>query len=96
MTLAGVGLLMALRPGAPAWWLVGFAVLYGFGHSAGNPTFGATLTDIFWGKNVATIIGLLEIFFGIGIAFGPWFGGFVYDVTGSYRHAWMRRCCRTR
>ena len=66
-----------------------FAVLYGVGHSAANATFGATLTDIFWGRHVATIIGLLEIFYGFGIAFGPWFGGFVYDVTGSYQYAWM-------
>ena len=89
MALGGIGLLMTLGPEAPTWRFVAFAVLYGVGHSAGNATFGATLTDIFWGKNIATIIGLLEIFFGIGIAFGPWFGGFVYDVTGSYQYAWM-------
>ena len=89
MSLGGIAILMGLGPETPGWWFVAFAVLYGVGHSAGNPTFGATLTDIFWGKNVATIIGLLEIFFGIGIAFGPWFGGFVYDVTGSYQYAWM-------
>ena len=89
MALAGIGLLMFSGPEAPAWRFVAFAVLYGGGHSAANATFGATLTDIFWGTNVATIIGLLEIFFGIGIAFGPWFGGFAYDVTGSYQYAWM-------
>ncbi|MCY4488061.1 MAG: MFS transporter [Deltaproteobacteria bacterium] len=89
MALAGIGLLMFPDPEAPAWWFVGFAVLYGVGHSAANPTFGATLTDIFWGRHVATIIGLLEIFYGIGIAIGPWFGGLAFDVTGSYRYAWM-------
>ena len=89
MALGGIGLLMAAGPESPAWWFVAFAVLYGVGHSAANATFGATLTDIFWGRHVATIIGLLEIFYGFGIAFGPWFGGFVYDVTGSYQYAWM-------
>ncbi len=89
MALGGIGLLLASGAGSSGWWFVAFAVLYGVGHSAANPTFGATLTDIFWGKHVATIIGFLEIFFGIGITIGPWFGGFAYDVMGSYRYAWM-------
>lgn len=89
MTLAGIGLLISAGAEAPAWWFVAFAVLYGAGHSAANPTFGSTLGDIFWGRHMATIIGFLEIFYGIGVAIGPWFGGFAYDVVGSYRHAWM-------
>jgi len=89
MALGGIGLLMFSDSEASALWFVAFAVLYGAGHSAANATFGSTLADIFWGNNVATIIGLLEIFYGIGTAFGPWFGGFTYDVTGSYRYAWM-------
>ena len=89
MALTGIGLLMISDSEASAWWFVAFAVLYGAGHSAANATFGSTLADIFWGSNVATIIGLLEVFYGIGTAFGPWFGGFAYDVTGSYRYAWL-------
>ncbi len=89
VTLAGLGVLMALGAEAPAWWFVAFAVLYGVGHSGGNPTFGSTITDIFGGKDVGKILGWLEITFGIGVAFGPWFGGYVYDVAGSYRTAWI-------
>ena len=89
VTLAGIGMLMALGPQAPAWWFVAFAILYGVGHSAGNPTFGSTITDIFSGKNVGTILGFLEITFGIGVAFGSWFGGFAYDISGSYQYAWI-------
>ena len=89
ITLGGIGMLMALGPEAPRWWFVAFAVLYGVGHSAGNPTFGSTIADIFGGKNVGTIFGFLEITFGIGVAFGSWFGGFAYDVAGSYQYAWV-------
>lgn len=89
VTLAGLGVLMALSAEAPAWWFVAFAVLYGVGHSGGNPTFGSTITDIFGGKDVGKILGWLEITFGIGVAFGPWFGGYAYDVAGSYRTAWI-------
>ncbi|MDE0030976.1 MAG: MFS transporter [Deltaproteobacteria bacterium] len=89
VTLAGLGVLMALSAEAPAWWFVAFAVLYGVGHSGGNPTFGSTITDIFSGKDVGKILGWLEITFGIGVAFGPWFGGYAYDVAGSYQTAWI-------
>ncbi len=89
IALGGVGLLMALDPGAPRWCFVAFALLYGLGHSATGPTFGSTITDIFWGRNVATIVGLLEVTFGLGTALGSWFGGFTYDVTGSYKYAWI-------
>lgn len=89
VTLGGIGTLMALGAESPAWWFVAFAVLYGVGHSAGNPTFGSTITDIFGGANVGTILGFLEITFGIGVATGSWFGGYAFDVTGSYQYAWI-------
>ena len=88
-TLGGIGVLMALSADAPAWWFVAFAVLYGIGHSSGNPTFGATITDIFGGRNVGKILGWLEVTFGIGVALGSWFGGYAFDVTGSYQYAWV-------
>ncbi len=89
MGLGGVGVLMALGPEAPGWWPAAFALLYGLGHSASNPVYASTIADIFWGRNVAMIVGLLEITFGLGAALGTWFGGFAYDVTGSYQYAWM-------
>ena len=88
-TLGGIGMLMVLGPEAPAWWFVAFAILYGVGHSAGNPTFGSTIADIFGGRNVGKILGWLEVTFGLGVAFGSAFGGFAYDVYGSYQYAWV-------
>ena len=89
LTLAGIGVLMVLGPDSPGWWFAAFALLYGVGHSAGNPTFGATITDIFGGRNVGKIIGFLEVTFGLGVAVGSAFGGLSFDMTGSYRHAWV-------
>jgi MFS family permease len=87
IALLGIVCLMAITPGSPAWLLYGFVILYGVGHSAGNPTYGALIGDIFAGRKVGTIFGLLEITFGLGSAFGSWFGGYVFDLTGSYRWA---------
>ena len=89
MGMAGVGLLMLLGSGTPHWWSVAFALLYGLGHSASNPVYASTIADIFWGRNVAMIVGLLEVTFGLGAALGTWFGGFAYDMTGSYQYAWV-------
>ena len=88
-TLGGIWVLMILSADAPAWRFVAFAVLYGVGHSSGNPTFGSTIADIFGGKNVGTIFGWLEITFGLGVAAGSWFGGYAFDWTGSYQYAWV-------
>ena len=89
MGMAGVGLLMVLGSETPRWWSVAFALLYGLGHSASNPVYASTIADIFWGRNIAMIVGLLEITFGLGAALGTWFGGFAYDLTGSYQYAWI-------
>jgi len=87
VTLLGIGCLMAINPSSSRWILYAFVVLYGIGHSAGNPTYGALIGDTFAGSKVGTIFGLLEITFGLGSAFGSWFGGYIYDLTGSYRWA---------
>jgi MFS family permease len=87
ITLAGIACLVELDPGFSHWYIYTFAILFGVGHSAGNLTYGSSIADIFGGSTVGTILGFLEVSFGIGMAFGPWFGGFVFDYTGSYRWA---------
>jgi len=89
--VAALGILSiaAIGAAAPLWLAHAAAVLYGLGHSAGNPTYGAVIGDIFAGKNIGTIFGFLEITFGIGMALGSWAGGAIFDFTGSYRWAFM-------
>jgi MFS family permease len=87
ITLAGISLLLAIDASAPLWLVYAAAMLYGIGHSAANPIYGAVIGDIFSGKNVGTIFGFLEISFGLGMALGSWSGGAIYDFTGSYRWA---------
>jgi MFS family permease len=87
ITLAGLFCLLGSGAASPLWFTYLGVVLYGLGHSAGNPTYGAVIGDIFAGKNIGTILGFLEITFGIGMALGSWSGGTIFDVTGSYRWA---------
>jgi MFS family permease len=85
VTLIGLGCLIAIPTTSPLWFVYLGAVLYSIGHSAGNPTYGAVIADIFSGSKVGLIFGFLEISFGLGSAFGAWIGGYLFDVTGSYR-----------
>ena len=85
VTLAGLGCLIAMSAASPMWFVYLAAVLYSIGHSAGNPTYGSVIADIFSGRKVGLIFGFLEISFGLGSAFGAWIGGYLFDVTGSYR-----------
>jgi MFS family permease len=87
LTLVGLMCVIGIGPDSPLWYLYTAGILYGIGHTAGNPTYGAVIGDIFGGKNVGTIFGFLEIGFGVGMAFGSWTGGIVFDITGSYRSA---------
>ena len=72
-------------------WFILTIALYGVGHSAGNPTYGAVIGDIFSGQKIGLIFGFLEVSFGLGSAFGSWIGGYLFDATGSY--AWAFTVC---
>ena len=91
VTVIGVGCMIAMTIDAPLWLVYLTIALYGVGHSAGNPTYGAVIGDIFSGRKIGLIFGFLEISFGLGSAFGSWIGGYLFDTTGSY--AWSFTVC---
>lgn len=91
VTALGVTAMIAMTAGAPLWLVYLAIALYGIGHSAGNPTYGAVIGDIFSGRKIGLIFGFLEISFGLGSAFGSWIGGYLFDATGSY--AWSFTVC---
>jgi len=91
VTSLGLAGMIAMTFGAPLWLVYLTIALYGIGHSAGNPTYGAVIGDIFAGRKIGLIFGFLEISFGLGSAFGSWIGGYLFDTTGSY--AWPFALC---
>jgi MFS family permease len=91
VTVLGVIAMMAMTLDAPLWLVYLTIALYGIGHSAGNPTYGSVIGDIFSGRKIGLIFGFLEISFGFGSAFGSWIGGYLFDATGSY--AWALAVC---
>ena len=66
-------------------WLVVYALLFGLGFGARGPIITAMASELYGGRRFGLIYGLLNVGNGLGGAIGPWLGGFVHDVTGSYR-----------
>jgi MFS family permease len=94
-TAAGALALIGLEGWPAHAWLGVFAVFFGLGFGARGPIITAMASERFGGRHFGAIYGALNLGNGIGGALGPWFGGAVHDVTGSYRVAFMTSlvCC---
>jgi MFS family permease len=86
-SIAGLICLVLLGSSAPIWLLYGYAIAYGVGHGAYGATEAAATADLFYGARLGTILGFLELGWGIGGFGGAWLGGYWYDRWGSYHGA---------
>jgi MFS family permease len=84
-TAGGALALLALESDRRAGWLVAYALLFGLGFGARGPIIAVMASDFFGGRRLGVIYGALSLGNGVGGAIGPWFGGVVHDVMGSYR-----------
>jgi MFS family permease len=64
--------------------LTGYLLTYGLGFNGMSPVYAAAVSDQFAGKNLGTILGTLDLGFGLGSALGPWWAGWMFDRYGSY------------
>ena len=64
--------------------LGGYLLTFGLGFSGMSPVYAAAVSDKFAGRNLGTILGLLDLGFGLGSALGPWWAGWMFDRYGSY------------
>jgi predicted MFS family arabinose efflux permease len=67
--------------------LYAYALLFGLGFGARGPIITAMASQLFQGRRFGVIYGILSVGSGIGGGIGPWFGGAIHDLTGSYRAA---------
>lgn len=81
--------LLSVRDNSQPWLLYVYCICYGYGGGLFTPTIFAGSADIFYGRYYGTVSGLLLTGMGVGAVFGPWLGGYIYDVTGSYRPAFV-------
>ena len=88
-TALGTLCLLGLEIWPHAAALYGYALFFGLGFGARGPIITAMASQIFPGRRFGVIYGILSVGNGIGGGVAPWFGGFVYDLTGSYRVAFL-------
>lgn len=88
-TAAGTGSLVLLEVSPHSVWLYAYAFLFGLGFGARGPIITAMAAELFAGRRFGAIYGAMNLANGLGGALGPWFGGAVHDLTGSYRAAFL-------
>lgn len=84
-SIGGILILIFLPALKSQFWLYLYAILFGLGFGSRGPIMAAMIADRFSGKHFGSIYGFINIGNGIGGALGPWLGGLLYDLTGSYR-----------
>jgi MFS family permease len=87
-TALGTLCLLSLETWPHVAALYAYAILFGLGFGARGPIITAMASQLFPGR-FGAIYGFLSVGNGIGGGVAPWFGGFVHDVTGSYRLAFL-------
>ena len=74
-------------PSAPLMYvMVGAQGFLGYGIAS---LYGSVAADLFQGPRFGTIFGTLSLGAGLGAAAGPWAGGIVFDLGGSYAPAFV-------
>ena len=85
----GAIILMSVKPASPLAIIWLCAITLGLGAGGWLPTM-SVLTNINFGlKSYGAIFGMISLVQGIGGAFGPLFGGYMYDAMNTYRWAFI-------
>lgn len=84
LSIISLLVLLSQKDASNPWALYIFVFFFGFPLGLNVPTITAGAADLFYGKFFGTVYGMMLLGFGIGGAIGPWLGGYIFDVTGSY------------
>jgi sugar phosphate permease len=89
MQVIGLILYWQMNADSPFWFILLFAIPYGFGVAGVAPLRAPVLADYFGTKNFATIYGLTSIFFAVGNIIPPPLAGWIYDNYHDYKTWWL-------
>jgi len=89
----GAGLMMVtlfwLLMAKELWMLVLFSVVFGFGHGGMATMESPIVAHVFGMRSHGAILGLVFFSDTMGGALGPFLAGYLFDVTNSYRIAFL-------
>ncbi|MFC1909848.1 MFS transporter [Chloroflexota bacterium] len=81
--------LLWLLPAGQVWLLVLFALVYGFGQGGAGVQESPLLAKYFGLRTHGLIMGIAGVGFSIGGSLGPRVTGYIFDITNSYRLAFI-------
>ena len=86
-----VGVIAALFITGPeqTWLLWIHSCFFGLTWGARGPMITAKTADLFQGRHLGAILGVISIGTGVGAAVGAWASGLIFDLSGSYRLAFI-------
>jgi MFS family permease len=70
-------------------WLVVLVLVFYAGYGSGNTIRLAMISEVFGTKSVGSIIGFISLAWAAGGIIGPMLGGYIYDVSHSYKAAFL-------
>ncbi|MDH3603127.1 MAG: MFS transporter [Candidatus Tectomicrobia bacterium] len=88
-TMIGFVMLLVLAQLETRGPLIAFVVIYGFAQGAGGIAVAAKTVALFQGPFLGTIFMVVTLSGNLGAAFGAWFGGRLFDLSGSYTFTFM-------
>jgi MFS family permease len=90
ISIIGSGAALLIHAGDQHVMLWIHACFFGITWGARGPAITAKTADLFGGRRLGTILGVITVGSGLGAGLGAWAAGLMFDVTGSYRPAfWL-------
>ena len=77
----GVGLYVFTRDAASFY---GLAMIFGFAYGGVMPLYAILVREYFGARIMGTVFGAVSFVATLGMALGPWAGGWLHDTFGSY------------
>jgi MFS family permease len=68
------------------------SVIFGIGYGGVMPLYAVLARDTFGQHIIGTTFGAISMFASLGMALGPWAGGYVFDTYGSYAWLYIGSC----
>jgi MFS family permease len=89
ISIVGVIAALFISNADQTWLLWIHACFFGLTWGARGPLITAKTADLFQGRHLGAILGVISIGTGIGAAVGAWASGLIFDLSGSYRLAFV-------
>ena len=89
ISIVGVVAALFITSAEQTWLLWIHACFFGLTWGARGPMITAKTADLFQGRHLGAILGVISIGTGVGAAAGAWASGLIFDLSGSYRLAFI-------